>query len=230
MVSNLTIVLSAIVILACLLSLVLPKPLPPEVYTVALGLAAAVTAFWVAAMTDGAKLALVLLFVVLAALQLYSSGKDRERSEKEYKDGIQAILQSIEAKSTVAPAVVLADARIAAAAKHGTDPGTLKNRALALSKEILGFLLDRQRLEPSMPRSDSWANDTEKIVRYSTDTNGLFSRNYGAKVIAVRNEFAARGIADPELDSFYEHPTNMIGMRIVGERIGALGERISEGE
>jgi hypothetical protein len=37
---------------------------------------------------------------------------------------------------------------------------------------------------------------------------------------------AQEGFKDAELDRFYQYPTNPIGIRIVGERIGMLAEQM----
>jgi len=66
------------------------------------------------------------------------------------------------------------------------------------------------------------------MIRYMNQTMSIYSETFGAKVIAMRNELAYKGITDGQLDSFYEHPTNPIGIRIVAEHIGALAERLPD--
>ena len=102
----------------------------------------------------------------------------------------------------------------------------LKTRAALLSAQILRFIADRERESPSLPRRETWSRDVDVMIRYSQETLALYSQRFGARVIALRNELAERGFADQQLDRFYEHPTNPIGMRIVGDRIGALAETL----
>lgn len=50
------------------------------------------------------------------------------------------------------------------------------------------------------------------MTSYFNQTVALYSEAFGAKVIAIHDEFARLGLRDSELDQFYEHPTNPIGM------------------
>jgi len=107
----------------------------------------------------------------------------------------------------------------------------IRSRALHLSDEILAFLARREATDPTMrlPRQgDDWHRNTQHLVDYSRETMATYSRLFGARVIAMRNEFLSRGFRDPELDQFYGHPTNPLGIRAVGERIGALARQIPE--
>lgn len=104
---------------------------------------------------------------------------------------------------------------------------SLKARATYLSQDILRFARERQEEDPRpIPRAESWATDTEKMIRYSAQTQALYSERYAVKVRALRDDLDALGIRDRELDSYYEHPTNILGLRALGERLGALAERL----
>lgn len=109
---------------------------------------------------------------------------------------------------------------------HVTLPASLKERAVHLSADILSFLTQRRAGEPPLPKRETWDQDVQASIRYSQQTMSIYSETFGAKVIAIHDELASKGITDKELDSFYEHPTNPIGIRIVGEHIGALAERL----
>ena len=111
---------------------------------------------------------------------------------------------------------------IAQANLSSAKSGTSKERALKLSDSILTFLLSRSLGAPPYPKSENWDADTNKMRRYSDQTRGEFSKQFMPEIIAVRDALAREGLVDEELDRFYDHPTNQIGMRIIGERIGAL--------
>ena len=66
------------------------------------------------------------------------------------------------------------------------------------------------------------------MIDYSTQTMALYSRRFGARVIAMRNELAVEGFRDDELDGSYKHPTNPIGIRIVAESLGALAHQLTD--
>lgn len=100
----------------------------------------------------------------------------------------------------------------------------LKTRALLLSSQILKFIGNRSNTP--LPKSETWAADTRRMLDFLDETMNLYSIQFASKVISIRNELAENGFEDRELNSNYERPTNPIGVRIVGERIGALAERL----
>jgi len=102
----------------------------------------------------------------------------------------------------------------------------LKKRGLILSSEILRYLGDREKAAPPLPRRETWQEDTDKIIRYFQETMSIYSQKFAGRVLAIHNEFAELGLRTEELDRFYEHPTNPLGVKAVGEQIGALSERI----
>jgi hypothetical protein len=105
---------------------------------------------------------------------------------------------------------------------------SLKHRALALADEILRFLLVRQSSEPPLPTPATWKADTDMMLDYSKETMGLYSQKFGARALALWRQLSEAGFKDRELDRFIEHPTNPIGIRIVGERLGALAEQMPD--
>ncbi|TAL13914.1 hypothetical protein EPN95_04470 [Patescibacteria group bacterium] len=121
---------------------------------------------------------------------------------------ISAIIEKVESKSR----------------EHPPTPDSLKQRLQNLSTSILRFLLDRR--DSPLPRPETWDNDIDRMLRLSAETRNLYSLSFGAQVIAARNELLKHGIIDKELDTYYEHPTNPIVMRIIGERLGALAESL----
>jgi len=97
----------------------------------------------------------------------------------------------------------------------------IRARLLALTGEIAAWHAAMKLTEPALIRSGPDAH-TNMMADYST--------RFGARVIAARNELAALGYTDAQLDSYYEHPTNLIGVRIVHERLGALALRLPGGK
>lgn len=107
--------------------------------------------------------------------------------------------------------------------KIPNETSNLKRSALRLSADILNFLVERDAKTPPYPQnSNTWQQDSQRIVTYNTETDDLFSKMFGAKVLNVHSQFEKHGLKDPQLDRFYQYPTNTIGMRTAGERIGAL--------
>ena len=106
------------------------------------------------------------------------------------------------------------------------DADPLKQNVKNLSSEILNFLVDRRRNEPQLLKKDTWHRDTEFMIKYSQETMNQYSIKFAARVLSARESLFSRGLHDEELDRFYKHPTNPIGIRIVGEHLGALAERL----
>jgi hypothetical protein len=111
---------------------------------------------------------------------------------------------------------------------HAVPPVSLKERAIHLSADILSFLTQRLASEPPLPRRETWEQDMQMEANYFKQTMAIYSQTFGAKVIAIHNELASKGITDRELDSSYENPINPNGIRTVAERIGALAERLPD--
>jgi len=117
---------------------------------------------------------------------------------------------------------------IARVEKTATQLQEIKARAKVLSSELLQFVSERQRGDPPLPWRESWAQDTEAHIRYSKDTMTQYSEKFGARVIAIHRELAESGLTDSQLDARYQYATNPLGITLIGERIGALAERIHE--
>lgn len=90
-------------------------------------------------------------------------------------------------------------------------------RVLALTGEVATWHQAAALTERGLIRGGADAY-TNMMADYST--------KFGARVLAARNELAALGYTDDQLDNYYENPTNLIGVRIVHERLGALALRL----
>ncbi|QVW36203.1 hypothetical protein KIP69_04940 [Geobacter sulfurreducens] len=101
----------------------------------------------------------------------------------------------------------------------------LKTDAVALSKSLMQLVIERQNNEPQIDFKN-WDVYTNAQIRYSTETQNIFFRDYSAKVAHLRDEFAKRGLKDKNLDMFYQHPTNYIGLRELSTSIATLSEKI----
>jgi len=205
--------------------------LPPGTLTVALALLAAVTALPIVAermknrwLHAGA----IFVFCSIAAGEI----KIIQHADSVSESHFQYIVSRFDNTDHLIAANVAAQQRVAALpivqpiVKHVPQPVGLKERAIRLSADILSFLTQRQAGEPPLPRRETWDQDVQAEIRYMQQTMALYSQTFAAKVIAMRDELARKGITDKELDAFYEHPTNPIGIRIVAEHLGALAERL----
>jgi hypothetical protein len=174
--------------------------------------------------------------VVLEIRVLYADQAKRDSdvtaSRQLEVDRFQQIMIRFDQQQKLPELIQAANQRVAKLPAAQVSPrpvDKLKRDATLLSQEILQFLTDRVRGEPSLVPGGTdaeWKQNTESYLLYSRDTMSLYSQQFAARVIATRNAFAERGLTDKELDSIYEHPTNPIGIRMVGEHMGALAEKI----
>ena len=114
----------------------------------------------------------------------------------------------------------------------------LSGQASSLAGEILEFRAQRSSADPSMrlgqnrPGDDEetknrrWHEQTNKMIAYSQETMAEYTQRFASLVIWFHGEFAKRGITDDEFNRFYEHPTNPIGIGIVGTHLGAMAQRL----
>lgn len=101
----------------------------------------------------------------------------------------------------------------------------LKSDAILTSKDLMQFVIERQNNEPQVD-FDNWDASTKAQIKYSTETQNIFYKDFAGKVSNLRDEFAKRGIKDKDLDMFYRHPTNYIGLRELAASLSALSEKI----
>jgi hypothetical protein len=106
----------------------------------------------------------------------------------------------------------------------------VRERAFSASAGILNFLLERERSAPPYPSADlsptDWSKAEAEIRAYDAETMRLFNQAWGAQVIDLRDRLAAKGLQDPALDDLYNRPTSPLGIRIIGEKIGGLAEKL----
>jgi hypothetical protein len=174
---------------------------------------------WPSVVTDW-RAAYAIACAVAGAGYLVARHFERRRDEKTWAE----VLGNLADLPKLTAAAVMAQSMLHLAVSTSPTPNSLKQRALTLSDEVLRFLLDRRAHEPPMPERATWHRDTKAMIGYVGETMARYSLRFASRVIATRNELVAAGLSDPELDSFYEHPTNPIGVRIVAERIGALAQ------
>ena len=147
----------------------------------------------------------------------------------------QTLVSRFDNTDRLVSANTLAQQRVAslpvatATKSHAVGLPGLKERAIRLSADILAFLTQRQVDEPPIPRNRAtYDSDMHAFDRYSEHTMSIYSQMFARQVISIHAELARKGISDEQFDTFYERPTNPIGVRIVAEHLGALAERLPD--
>lgn len=107
-----------------------------------------------------------------------------------------------------------------------TSDKELKEQALDVARNLMDLVQTRQSSEPifSFERFREFSNT---ISRHSQETQNLYAKEFAGKIAFLRQELLKRNLQDKELDNFYEHPTNYIGLRNVAMRLAALAEQLS---
>ncbi|MEW6173542.1 MAG: hypothetical protein AB1510_10850 [Bacillota bacterium] len=108
--------------------------------------------------------------------------------------------------------------------KRLTD-AELKNKAQETARSLMEMVQARQNSEPDFD-FDRFQESSNVLIKHSQETNNVYYRDFAGTVANLREEFLKRNIKDHELDQFYEHPTNYIGLRIVAIRLAAMAEKL----
>ena len=101
----------------------------------------------------------------------------------------------------------------------------LSNEVSSLASDLISFSGSRFNIPQQLP-GEEWSQYSQRIVEQGVETQTLYSLKYSGRVIYDRQEFARHGLIDKELDMYYEHPTNPLGIRKVGERLAYLAEEL----
>ncbi len=109
--------------------------------------------------------------------------------------------------------------------KRTLTDNDLKNEGFAVAKNLMEFVIERQNSEPQINFTD-WDKSTKAQMKFSTETQNIFFKDYAGKVAHLRDEFSKRDLKDENLDRFYQHPTNYIGLRELAASIATLSEKI----
>ena len=101
----------------------------------------------------------------------------------------------------------------------------LRDKSREIAKRLMDVVQSRQASEPTFDFESFHASSSAQI-KHSQETQNLYYRDFAGPITNMREEFLKRKMHDKELDRYYEHPTNYIGLRIVAMRLAALAERI----
>lgn len=99
-----------------------------------------------------------------------------------------------------------------------------------LSAEILTWLGDRRRAEPSDSFDIAWGERNERSQRHSTETKIRWSELFGVRALAAYDQLVAHGSGDGASSgrSLFERPTNPLGMEEVGRSLGVMASHLEK--
>jgi len=108
---------------------------------------------------------------------------------------------------------------------------TVQTRALIasarnLSRELQGFVDERQREAPPPPKPASWEADTLVRERFDTETVVDYEQRFGAQVRTAHDLLTFRNMRDRDLEAFYRRPANTFQMLVISEKLVFLAEKL----
>lgn len=101
----------------------------------------------------------------------------------------------------------------------------LKDSSKEIAQKIMKLVGERQASEPSVD-FENFQYSTHQMSKHSQETQNIYATEYAGKVNALRDEFLTRELQDDELDRFYQHPTNYIGLKLLAIGLATLSEKI----
>ncbi|MEO7029976.1 MAG: hypothetical protein ABI147_11300 [Acidobacteriaceae bacterium] len=118
---------------------------------------------------------------------------------------------------------------------------SFKAEALAVSTSILDFYYERSQSEPTLSAGDYSSgsqllqslrqSQAEHAARdaYRSETLGIYAYKFSRKVMEMVSILKRMGLADEvTLSAVGENPENVEAVKIIGEHLAELGERIVE--
>ena len=115
----------------------------------------------------------------------------------------------------------------------------LKRYCELLSTELYQFFADRNRDDPSKrlrlgvqqatteeEKQRVWQNEIEEDRRYYEETMNLYQQKFEGSVLAVFTALRQRGWCDPEDRQRFESAINLVDIREIAQRLGAIGNQL----
>lgn len=103
---------------------------------------------------------------------------------------------------------------------------SLKQKARVLSSELLKFVADRDKQIDV--QSATFEQDVKNIPAYTQETMNIYTQQFSARVLALRDELMAAGADGLDSRFIFENPANLIDMKEIALKIGAAAEKLPE--
>jgi hypothetical protein len=106
-------------------------------------------------------------------------------------------------------------------------------QALITASSVLNFVVGREKGSPPYPSSDDaaiWSGEQAILTAYDAKTLTLFRDGVGKEAITLHDELLKRGFQDPALDRLYNDPGTTAGIKVIGQRLRDLAEKLPPDE
>lgn len=188
-------------------------------------------------MTPEEKAAWIALILVVVSLEIASIYRERRKQDAAYrKDSnertaqFRSLIDHITERSNTSSAAIIAVLNLRAKTSEKTITATATihnpwNDAATLSSEILQFLVRRQSGEPPLPKSETWDQDTQRMITYLRETVGQYDVNFSNRVAQVREDLAKQNVTDAEFDMYRQNVVNPLQIRMLAQKLGEMSAR-----
>ena len=103
----------------------------------------------------------------------------------------------------------------------------LAGSAADLSREIIAYVNGRARLAPPPPQAAAtWEDDEARWAEFDAETVVGYAPRFARRVGTARAALTFRSLRDRDLDALYQQPRSAFEIRMIGERLGVLAERL----
>jgi hypothetical protein len=103
----------------------------------------------------------------------------------------------------------------------------LADSAADLSREIIAYVNGRASSAPPPPQSPAtWEHDEARWAEFDAETVTGYAPRFARRVATTRAALTLRNLRDRDLDVLYQQPRNAFEIRMIGERLGVLAERL----
>ena len=108
---------------------------------------------------------------------------------------------------------------------------SLKRRLAAVSRDILTFMVERKKNEPTLSfyaeqSREERDSQLSTMIAYSTATMNSYKQEFGSVVAFLVEQAGSEGVDLGTLRPLAEHPTNPLGVEILATRLGALALKL----
>jgi len=112
---------------------------------------------------------------------------------------------------------------------HGPDKISLRDSILLVSGSVLEFVVRRERDAPPYPsaeNSKSWSQQQAILHAYDAKTMSMFRQAHSNSVEDAHLKLLLKGLQDPALDRLFNDPGTTAGIKVIGQKLRDLAERL----
>ncbi len=114
--------------------------------------------------------------------------------------------------------------------RPGSGPSAVIDRCDALRRETARYLEGRARRapnpQPETRNDDAWREAQNNHARHMMDTMTEYLARFAPRARDLRDQLAANGISDAELDRLLDHPANPAGALRAVELLASVSRRL----